>query len=331
MHKLGASTLAAALVLWTAASTALGQGVALDPNLPVYRPVSQTLQGELKLTGSNTMSHVAAVWASGFRQFYPDVKISINVEGSREAVSSVASGQAHIGLLSRSITAEEVAAFQQQLKHPPQVLTPCLERMAIYVHKDNPIKGLTLQQIDAVFSADCKRGATQPIRTWGQLGFPGAWATQPVTAQGRNNDTGSQVFFQEAVLLGGKYREDLQGHPDNLELLNAIVADPRSIGFAGICYDNPNVRTVPVAIGPQGPFVAIDSPEADAGAYPLVRPLQLVVDHDPAKGQPAMQAEFIKYVFSSRGQEDVIKSGFQAIPAQPANIALDAVGLGVAR
>lgn len=330
MLKLGATVLAAAMAVGMATSTTFGQGVVLDPNLPVYRPVN-SLQGELKLIGSNTMSHVASVWASGFRQFYPDVKISILINGSREAVSSVATGQAHLGLLSRSITAEEAADFQKKLSHPPQVLTPCLERMAIYVHKDNPIKGLTLQQVDAVFSTDCKRGATKPIRTWGQLGFPGAWETQPVVAQGRRDDTGSQVYFQEAVLLGGEYRSDLQSHPDNLELLNAIVADPRSIGFAGLCYDNPQVRTVPIAIGAEGPFVGIDSEQADAGLYPLVRPLQLVVNHDPAKGLPALQAEFIKYVFSRLGQEDVIKSGFQAIPARPANIALDAVGLGIAR
>jgi phosphate transport system substrate-binding protein len=329
MLKLGASLLAA-MALWTSASTVFGQAAVLDPNLPIYRPVS-SLKGELKLTGSNTMSHVAAVWASGFRQFYPDVQVSISVDGSREAVHSVADGKAHMGLLSRSITAQEVADFQKKLSHPPQVLTPCLERMAIYVHKDNPIKGLTLQQIDAIFSEDCKRGAKEPIRTWGQLGFPGAWATQPVVAQGRKEDTGSQVFFQEAVLLGGKYRADLQNSTDNLGMLHAIVQDPRSIGFAGLCYDNPDVRTVAVGIAPEGPFVGIDSAEADAGQYPLVRPLQFVVNHDPAKGLPAVQAEFIKYVFSRLGQEDVIKSGFQAIPSRPANIALDSVGLGVAR
>lgn len=329
MTKLGATLLAVGLTLWIA-STAHAQTVVLDPNLPVYRPVS-SLQGELRLAGSNTMSHVAAVWAAGFRQFYPDVKISINITGSREAVTSVANGQAQLGLLSRSITAEEVADFQKKLAHPPQVLTPCLERMAIYVHKDNPIKGLTLAQIDAIFSNECKRGEPAPIRTWGQLGFPGAWAQQPVVPQGRKDDTGSQVFFQEAVLLGGTYRSDMQNHSDNLTLLNAIVTDPRSIGFAGLCYDNPSVRTVPVAITAEGPYVGIDSPEADSGMYPLVRPLQFVVNHDPAKGLPAVQAEFIKYVFSRLGQEDVIKSGFQAIPARPANIALDAVGLGVAR
>ena len=331
MLKLGACLPALLLALSTAAPVALGEGLVLDPNLPVYRPVAANLTGEIKLAGSNTMSHVASVWASGFRRFYPDVKISINITGSREAVSTVATGQAHIGLLSRSITAAEVQDFQKKLSHPPKVLTPCLERMAIYVHKDNPIKGLTLQQIDAVFGDDANRGAAKPIRTWGQLGFPGAWAGQPVVAQGRRHDTGSQVFFQEAVLLGGAFRSDLVEHPDNLGLLNSIVKDPRSIGFAGLCYDNPDVRTVPIAIGPEGPFVEIDSPQADAGAYPLMRPLQLVVDHSSQKELPAAEAEFIKYVFSRLGQEDVIKSGFQAIPARPANIALDAVGLGIAR
>lgn len=329
MLKLGATLLSAACVLGTC-TAADAQVAVIDPNLPVYRPVN-SLQGELRLTGSNTMSHVATTWAAEFRRFYPDVKITITINGSREAVSAVAGGQAHIGLLSRTITPDEVELFQQATGRPPQVLTPCLERMAVYVHKDNPIRGLTLQQLDAIFSTTCKRGAEKPIRTWGQLGFPGAWETQPVIAQGRKDDTGSQVFFQEAVLLNGTFREDLQNHPDNLELLQAITNDPRSVGFAGLCYDNPKVRTVPIAVGPQGPFIGIDSPEADAGQYPLMRPLQLVVNHDPKQGLPPLQAEFLKYVFSRLGQEDVIKSGFQAISAQPANIALDAVGLGIAR
>jgi phosphate transport system substrate-binding protein len=324
--KLGA-LLATSLMLW--AATAQAQ-VALDPNLPVYRPVA-SLKGELKLIGSNTMSHVASVWADSFRQFYPDVKITIDINGSREAVSSVEEGAAHMGLLSRTISQKEIDEFAKTFGHPPKVLTPCLERIAIYVHKDNPIRGMTLKQVDAIFSSTCKRGEAQPIRTWGQLGFPGAWKDQPVVAIGRSTDTGSQLFFQEAVLLGGEFRQDLQDQPDNLGLTKAISTDPRGVGFAGISYDSPDIRAVPLALQAEGPFVAIDSPEADAGQYPLVRPLQLVVNHDPAKPLPAVEQEFLKYVFSRLGQEDVIKAGFQTIPAAPAHIALDSVGLGVAR
>jgi len=181
MLKLGAQLLAV-LMLWTCtASDAFGQH-ALDPNLPTYRPVT-SLKGELRLAGSSTMSSVAAVWASSFRQFYPDVKVTINVTGSRAAVTSVEDTVADIGLLSRSITQEEVDGFVKVHRHAPQVLTPCLERMAIYVHKDNPIRGLTLQQVDAIFGEDLKWGAEKPNRKWGQLGIPRAWAEQAIIPQ----------------------------------------------------------------------------------------------------------------------------------------------------
>jgi phosphate transport system substrate-binding protein len=325
--KLGA-LLTAFLLCSHAASVAHGQ--ALDADLPVYRPVS-SLKGELKLVGSNTMSHVAAVWADGFRLFYPDVKISIEVDGSREAVHAVQTKAANIGLLSRSIDAAEVESFTKTFGYQPKDLTPCLERSAIFVHKDNPIKGLTLKQVDGIFSTTLKRGEERPIRTWGQLGFPGAWASQPIVAFGRSSDTGSQVYMQEVVLLGGTFRNDLGAKPGNLDLVKAIGADPRSMGFAGLSCDSPDVRAVPLAVRPEGPFIAVDSAEADAGQYPLVRPLQFVVNHNPKAEMPAVESEFIKYVFSRLGQEDVIKAGFQAIPAQPAHIALDSVGLGVAR
>jgi len=304
--------------------------VLLDPNLPVYHPVDQ-LQGELKLGGSNTLSHVAAVWIDSFRQFYPDVKTSIDIIGSRQAVVSVKSGQSHVGLLSRTINQQEVDDFRKQFGYPPTVLTPCLERTAIYVHRDNPIEGITLSEVDAMFSAEGRRGAEQPCRQWDQLGLTGRWANLPVVVHGRSKDTGSQIFIQQMVLLGGPLRADLQTHRTNLDMLRAVAADPGAVGFAGLSYATADVRPVPLARAEGDKFVAIDSPEADQGRYPLVRRLQLVVNHDSKKQLRPVEREFIKYVFSRLGQEDVIKAGFQAIPARPARVALDAVGLGVVR
>lgn len=302
----------------------------LDPNLPFYRPVEK-LSGELKLGGSNTMSHVASVWINGFTSFYPDVKISIEVNGSREAVDSVREGTTDIGLLSRTISVEEVKAFQKKFGYPPTVLTPCLERTAIYVNKNNPIKGLTIAQLDAMFGTECKRGAAAPCRTWGQLGLKDKWAKLPVTVHGRTMDTGSQVFLQEAVMLGSPMREDVISHKSNIGIVEAIAKDEGAIGFGGLSYATGDVRAVPLALLEGQEFVAIDSPEADQGLYPLVRRLQLVVKHDPKQKMKPVEREFIKYVFSQMGQEDVIKAGFQAIPARPARVALDAVGLGLSR
>jgi phosphate transport system substrate-binding protein len=302
----------------------------LDPNLPFYRPVEK-LSGELKLGGSNTMSHVAAVWINGFTSFYPDVKITVDVNGSRDAVDAVQAGETNIGLLSRTISEAEVKAFQDKLSYPPTVLTPCLERTAIYVNKNNPIEGLTITQLDAMFGTECKRGAKEPCRTWGQLGLKDKWAKLPVKVHGRTFDTGSQVFLQEAVMLDGKMREDIVPHKSNIEIVEAVAKDEGAIGFGGLSYATPDVKAVPLALFEGQPFVAIDSPEADQGLYPLVRRLQFVVKHDPKQELSPVEREFIKYVFSQMGQEDVIKAGYQAIPARPARVALDAIGLGLSR
>lgn len=303
---------------------------ALDPNLPFYRPVEK-LSGELKLAGSNTLSHVAAVWIDGFTGFYPDVKISIEVDGSRAAVESVKSKEISIGLLSRTILPEEVEDFKKSFGYGPTVLTPCLERTGIFVHKDNPIKGLTLAQLDSIYSVECKRSGTESCGYWGGLGVEGEFGKHQVVIHGRSKDTGSQMFIQQAVMLGSDMREDVIPHPTNIEMLKAVAQDLYSVGFSGLSYANPDVRAVPLAYAEGEPFIAIDSREADMGRYPLMRRLQFVVNHDPKKELPAIEQEFIKYVFSRLGQEDVVKAGFQAIPARPARVALDAVGVGMSR
>ena len=324
------SVFALALTTCGQSSAATAEIPLLDPNLPYYRPVEK-LSGELKLGGSNTMSHVASVWINSFAEFYPDVKIVVDVNGSREAVDSVEKGEMQIGLLSRTITEAEVESFNKALGYAPTVLTPCLERTAIYVNKNNPIKGLTLAQLDAAFGAECKRQAKEPCRTWGQLGLTDKWAKMPITVHGRTFDTGSQVFIQEAVLLGSTMREDMVSHKSNIDIVNAVAQDEGGIGFGGLSYATSDVKTVPLAFAEGQEFVAIDSPEADMGMYPLVRRLQLVVKHDPKKELPPVQREFIRYVFSRLGQEDVVKAGYQAIPARPARVALDSVGLGLSR
>jgi phosphate transport system substrate-binding protein len=303
---------------------------ALDPNLPYYRPIEK-LSGELLLGGSNTLSHIAMGWIDSFTQYYPDVHISIDVNGSRQAVEDVGAGKTHVGLLSRTVHRDEIEAFHKKLGYGPTVLTPCRERTGIFVHKDNPIKGLTLAELDAIYSDECRRGEPAPCRTWGQLGLTGAWANQPIVARGRTFDTGSQVFMQQSVMLGAPMRKDIQAHKGNVEMLKAVAEDPYSIGFSGLSYATPDVRAVPLAFTEEEGYVAIDSVDAARGLYPLVRHLQLVIKHDPASNLSDLQQEFIKYVFSRLGQEDVVKAGFQPIRAREARAARDAVGLGTLR
>ena len=296
------------------------QGV--DPGLPVYARLQDQVAGKITLVGSDTLSQVVSVWAQDFKALYPDVQIDIQVQGARNAVKSVMDGNATFGLLSRSITEDEVRAFHEKFGYLPTVLTPVHEQIGIYVHKDNPIKSLNIEQLDAIFSASMKRGAKKPVTTWGDLGLSGQWANVPIQLQGRSDDTGSQVYFQTAVMLNGNFRNGMVSHANNMDLVKAIGSQPGAIGFAGAIYDIDQVKAVPIVLQPQSDPISLHQP-----GYPLVRPLQIVVNKNRNKPLSKVEAEFIKYIFSARGQQDVLFGGFIPTNARAAKVALDAVGV----
>ena len=190
---------------------------------------------------------MAAVWIASFQTFYPDAKITIEVNGSRSAIDDVKAGKTDIGLLSRRVREDEIESFREAFGYPPTVLTPCLERTGIYVHKDNPVKGLTLAELDAIYSTECKPARKSPAERGDSSDSRARLAAKPIVLHGRTAETGSQVFIQEAVLLGGAMREDIQNHESNVDMVKEIAKNPAAIGFAGLSYATPEVRAVPLA------------------------------------------------------------------------------------
>ncbi len=327
MTKLGANLLLGLLALFAVtASEAPGAGPipGIEANLPLYRPADR-LSGTIMMTGSDTMAHLAGGWGDNFRQYHPDVDVQISIQGAANAVPAVINGEATFGLLSRSITSAEVKEFRDKLGYDPTVLTPSLERMAIVVHKDNPIKSLTGAQLQAIFGK--QSSGQMQVHTWGDLGVTGPLASQAISVHGRADNTGSTVYFQQAVLGGSEFDDGMERQPANMNLVREIGSNPAAIGYVGMMYLNRSVQAVPLVNPATGKAVAIDSVEADEGLYPLMRPLHLVVNHKPGTTMPKLQSEFLKYVFSRLGQEDVVKGGFQPVPSDRARIALDGVGV----
>jgi phosphate transport system substrate-binding protein len=310
--------------LLIAANSASAQ-VTLDQSLPAYRPIN-ALTGELTIVGSDAMTQLADVWAERFKQFYPDVQIKILSASSTRSLLAVQQGQAQIGLMSREVLPEEIDAFQQAAGHEPTILVSSYERIAVLVNNQNPIQGLTLADLDALYSATRKRGRAA-IGAWGDLGVGGALARTPVNVLVRDETTGPPALVKALVLQGEDYRADAARHDSYLSLVKAVAADPSAIGFAGTTYLLKGVRPVPIAIEADQPFVAVDSEAADLGQYPLVRPQHLVVSYRGPETQTEIQREFLKYIFSDMGQEDVVTAGFQPIPGNPAKVARQAVGL----
>lgn len=307
------------LIVSTIATTASAQ--ILDPALPAYRPVND-LSGHISLMGSTTMTNMAAAWTDSFQQFYPNVQKTLEIRGSRNAVPAVMSGDATLGLLSRKVYQSEIAAFNEKFGYDPTVITVCKEHIAIYTHPENPIRSLTLLQLQSILAGKTK--------TWGELGVTGPWAPQPIRVHGRAEDTGSRVYLEQALRLGESHAPTYE-YPTNSSLVASIAKDKLGLGYAGLIYNSDEIKAIPIAPAEGQPAIGVDSLAAAQGQYWLMRPLQLVINHKPGtKIDPAAE-QFIEYVLSRTGQQDVIRAGFQPIVATTAEIAHERLDTGIIR
>ena len=175
--------------------------VNVDAKLPEYKAVNG-VSGNLQFNGSDTMVGEITLIAESFKKVYSGVTIAIEGEGSSFGPPALISGKAQFIAMSRAMKAKEVDDFKKNFGYPPVALPTSIDMLTVYVHPDNPIKGLTLQQVDAVFSRTLKGGAQNVITTWGDLGLTGEWSNKQITLYGRNAASGrNQSVFQGARFI----------------------------------------------------------------------------------------------------------------------------------
>jgi phosphate transport system substrate-binding protein len=298
------------------ATVARPQASTIDQNLADYTPVSG-ISVKLTSIGSDTLNNLMTYWAEDFQKIYPNVKIEIEGKGSSTAPPALISGTAQIGPMSRKMKAEEIDAFEKQYGYKPRIVAVAIDALAVYVNKDNPLESLTLQQVDAIFSATRKRGG-QEIKTWGQLGLTGEWANKPISLYGRNSASGTYGFFKEHALKNGDYKGSVKEQPGSASVVQGIENDRFGIGYSGIGYQTSGVRALPLSPADGQPAVAASAEAARSGAYPLSRFLYVYVNQAPGKPLDRLTAEFIRFILSADGQRIVLKSGFDPIDAATA-------------
>jgi phosphate transport system substrate-binding protein len=313
----------ASLLLAAAASA---QAVQVDSAIPDYTPV-QGVSGSLKSVGSDSMNNEMTLWGEGFKAFYPDVKIEVEGKGSSTAPPALIAGTAHFGPMSREMKADEIDKFQKQYGYEPTALPTSIDMLAVYVHKDNPIAGLTFPQIDAIFSKTRKGGFATDIRTWGDLGLTGDWASKPISLYGRNSASGTYGFFKEHALSKGDFKDEVKEQPGSSSVVQAVASDRYGIGYSGIGYKTADVRALPVARDAGAAFVEALPENGYTGEYPLARFLYLYVNHKPGGQLDPVRREFVRFVFSRQGQQQVVKDGYLPVPAAVAGEALQQVGV----
>jgi phosphate transport system substrate-binding protein len=316
----GVAALAAILAV-----PAPAQQVKVDDHLPAYTPV-QGVAGAIKSVGSDTMNNLMTLWAEKFTRMYPNVTVEIEGKGSSTAPPALIAGAANFGPMSRAMKESEIDAFEKQFGYKPVMVRAAIDMLAVYVHKDNPIvqRGLSLQEVDAIFSRVRKGGHESDIRTWGRLGLSGEWAAAPISLYGRNSASGTYGYFKEHALFAGDFKDSVKEQPGSASVVQAVASDKFAIGYSGIGYRTADVAVVPL-VGTSGKAVA-PSPDNVAG-YPLARFLQFYVNLKPGSELDPLRREFIRLVFSREGQEVVIKDGYLPVSAMVAGGQLASMGL----
>jgi phosphate transport system substrate-binding protein len=305
-----------AAVLIAAAALGAGlQNVQVDKNLLAYER-SGGVSGSVKSVGSDTLNNLMTLWAEEFKKFYPNVNIEIEGKGSSTAPPALIEGTAQLGPMSRPMKGSEVDSFVNKYGYQPTEIRTAVDALAVFVHKDNPVKSLSMDQVRKIFSVE----GGQRI-TWGDVGVTDAqFKDKPISLYGRNSASGTYGFFKEHALGGSDFKDAVKEQPGSSSVVQGVASDPFAIGYSGIGYKTADVRAVPID------GIEATPEAAYAGEYPLSRFLLVYVNVPPGERPSPVVREFVKLILSQQGQQVVVKDGYFPVTAQIAGEDLAKVG-----
>lgn len=287
---------------------------AVDPKLPEYKVVTG-VSGNVNSIGSDTLNNLMTLWAEDFKKSYPNVNIQIQGAGSSTAPPALIEGTANFGPMSRAMKSEEIQQFEAKHGYKPTAIPVAIDVLAVYVNKDNPIKGLSLQQVDAIFSATRKCGGAKDITRWGEVGLTGNWANRDFTLYSRNAVSGTYGYFKDEALCKGDFKAGINEQPGSASVVQGISESINGIGYSGIGYVTSGVRALPLSKKDGQPFVTAEASHALDGTYPLARVLYVYINKHPNRPLDTLQLEFAKMILSKQGQETVVRDGYIPLPA----------------
>ena len=304
----GLAAIALSLVLSASASA---QAVKVDPKLTTYKTVPG-VTGNLNSVGSDTLNNLMTFWVESFNKKYPNVKIQVEGKGSATAPPALIEGTSQLGPMSREMKAEEIDKFEKKYGYKPTKVAVAIDTLAVFVNKGNPVKSLSMTEVDAIFSKTRKGGAPKDLKAWGDLGLKGDWGNRPISLYGRNSASGTYGYFKEHALFKGDYKDTVKEQPGSSSVVQSVGSDKYGIGYSGIGYATSGVRAVPIGDDKKNNGEAFPPTYENAlnGKYPIARFLYVYVNKDPKKPMDPLSREFLKFVLSKEGQQIVIKDGF---------------------
>ena len=281
----------------------------VDQDLPDYEKASG-VSGNISSVGSDTLANLMTLWTEEFKRFYPNVNIQVQAAGSSTAPPALTEGTSNLGPMSRKMKDKEIESFERKHGYKPTAVPVAIDALAVYVHKDNPITGISIPQVDAIFSATRTCGYESDVTTWGDLGLTGVWSRRPIQLYGRNSVSGTYGYFKENALCEGDFKNSVNEQPGSASVVQGITKSINGIGYSGIGYRTSGVRAVPLAKDDGGEFIEASPDNAISGKFPLARFLYVYVNKHPNRPLPPLEREFLRMVLSKIGQGVVVKDGY---------------------
>ncbi len=284
-------------------STALAQSrPTLDPKIPAYIP-QQPASGTLSISGSTIVKPLVQAWVNELMRRHPRLKITVSTDASEAGLAALLAHRTGMAAMSRRLTASEIAEFVREYGYEPTEVPVAGDAMAIFVNKDNPVTGLSLDELDAMFCRERRRGLAYAIDSWGLVGVMDEWFEAPVQLYGRNGKSSLGYFFREEVCKDGTFHPQLVDADGSASVVLDVGRDQYGIGFSAISYGTSMVKPVPIAFVKGGRYVEPSIEAVMDGSYPLRRNLYLYVAKPPKTAPSQESAELVRYVLSRQGQQ----------------------------
>jgi phosphate transport system substrate-binding protein len=297
--------------------------IKLTAGLEQYENLPQ-LTGKLTSTGSGLVTILINRWASEFAALYPEVELDIQGGGSTASLPAFLEGKVDLMPMSRALEAVEVARFKDKFGYEPRQIVVAQDAVGVYVNEHNPLKGLTLAQLDGIYSREAKRGSRR-AEFWSDLGVSGPLADERITRLCLSRVHGTHQFFRDTVMLGADYRFGGRFEPVSSSLVQAVGADDAGIGFASVMFATARTRFVPLQ-APDGSYLLPSYENTVSARYPLVRPMRIVFHRKPDGSMNPSAREFLRFTVSRRGQRIISLAESYPLTVEQQQEALRTIG-----
>ena len=271
-------------------------------------PTSSSGKSVIQNAGSDTMVNLAQTWAEEYATINSSVSVEVSGGGSGTGIAALINGTVDIANCSRQMEPEEMARAKQNTGKEPQKFVVGYDALAVYIHKDNPLNEITIEQLAGVYG----EGGT--ITEWSQLGIKNtACQNDEIIRVSRQSNSGTYHYFRE-TLLGKKTdfklgSRDLHGSKDVVELVGRT---PCAIGYSGMGYATEHVKKLKIAKKAGEPAYTPSVETALNGTYPIARPLYMY-----SLGEPTGEVKkYLEWIYSDFGQKIVDKSGYVPLPQE---------------